>query len=222
MARRLPPSRSTSRKLGTKSPKFLIIAVCEGKITEPEYLKSFAKQHGNGLVEVETVAPAGAPFTIVKKAVEIKKDRDTKAKKAADSFDKLFEVWAVFDVDEHPNIPQALDMAKANKVHTAISSPCIEIWALWHITPHCAHIHRHDLQRKLASVMPKYDPERSKQFDFEQIKDNFAVAKTRSERQLADHEASGNPFANPSTTFYRLLDRIIENGILSNAPQKTS
>ena len=222
MARQLPKSRSTSRKLGTKSPKFLIIAVCEGKNTEPEYLKSFAKQHGNGLVEVETVAPAGAPFTIVKKAVEIKKQRDAQAKKAVDSFDGLFEVWAVFDVDEHPNIPQALDMAKANKVHTAISNPCIEIWALWHITPHCAHIHRHDLQRKLALAMPKYDSERSKQFDFEQIKHDFAVAKTRAEKQLADHEATGNPLANPSTTFYRLLDRIIENGIFSNAPQKKS
>ncbi|GAB6140744.1 RloB family protein [Methylosoma difficile] len=220
MARRLPPSRSTSRKLGTKPPKFLIIAVCEGKNTEPDYLKSFAKQHGNGLVEVETVAPAGAPFTIVKKAVEIKKQRDAQAKKTLDSFDGLFEVWAVFDVDEHPNIPQALDMAKANKVHTAISNPCIEIWALWHITPHCAHIHRHDLQRKLASAMPKYEPERSKQFDFEQIKYDFAVAKTRAEKQLADHEATGNPMANPSTTFYRLLDRIIENGIFSNAPSR--
>ncbi|NOS88001.1 MAG: RloB domain-containing protein [Methylococcaceae bacterium] len=212
MARQLPKSRSISRKLGTKSPKFLIIAVCEGKNTEPEYLKSFAKQHGNGLVEVETVAPAGAPVTIVKKAVERKKDQDAKAKKTANSFDTLFEVWAVFDVDEHPNIPQARDMAKANKVHTAISNPCIEIWALWHITPHCAHIHRHDLQSKLASVMPNYDPEHSKQFDFEQIKNDFAVARRRAERQLADHEASGNPFANPSTTFYRLLDKIIENG----------
>jgi len=211
MARRIPPSRLTSRKLGTKSPKFLIIAVCEGKNTEPEYLKSFAKQHGNGLVEVETVAPAGAPLTIVQKAVTIKKARN--AKKVVDSFDKLFEVWAVFDVDEHPNIPQAIDMAKANKVHTAISNPCIEIWALWHITPYCAHIHRHDLQRKLASAMPSYEPGRSKQFDFEQIKDDFDLAKTRAEKQLEDHEATGNPCANPSTTFYRLLDRIIENGI---------
>jgi len=219
MARRLPPSRSISRKLGTKSPKFLIIAVCEGKNTEPEYLKSFAKQYGNGLVKVETVAPAGRALPIVQKAVSIKNARSDK--KVVDSFDELFEVWAVFDVDDHPYIQEALNLAKANKVHTAISNPCIEIWALWHITPHCAHIHRHNLQRKLALGMPKYDPDGSKTFDFEQIKHEFAVAKTRAEKQLADHEATGNPFANPSTTFYRLLDRIIENGILSNAPQKT-
>jgi hypothetical protein len=70
--------------------------------------------------------------------------------------------------------------------------------------------------------MPKYEPDRSKQFDFEQIKDNFAVAKKLAEKQLAEHEATDNPLANPSTTFYRLLDRIIENGIFSNTTQKKS
>ena len=210
-----PPSRSTSRKLGNKLPKFKIIAVCEGKNTEPGYLKCFAKYHGNGLIEVETVAPAGAPLTIVQKAVVLRKEKVREAKKDTNSFDKLFEVWAVFDMDEHPNIPQAVDMAKANKVATAISNPCIEIWALLHVDFHRSHIHRHDLQRLLALKMPKYEPEGSKQFDFEQIKNNFNLARTRAEQLLTDHEATGNPGANPSTNFYLLLDRIIENGLKS-------
>jgi hypothetical protein len=37
MARKIPQSKSTSRKLGKKLPRFLIIAFCEGKNTEPEY-----------------------------------------------------------------------------------------------------------------------------------------------------------------------------------------
>jgi RloB-like protein len=166
-------------------------------------------------VEIQFDAPAGVPLTIVQKAVAIKKQKEHETKKATNSFDKLFEVWAVFDIDEHPNIPQAIDMAKANKVATAVSNPCIEIWALLHVHFHRSHIHRHDLQRKLALIMPKYEPEGSKQFDFEQIKDNFNLAKTRAEKLLAEHEATDNPGANPSTNFFMLLDRIIKNGLKS-------
>jgi hypothetical protein len=212
MARKIPLSKSTSRKLGTKSPKFLIIAFCEGKNTEPEYLKSFAKHYGNGLVRVEPVAPAGVPLTIVEKAVIRKKELD--AKKKTDSFDSLYEVWAVFDRDEHPNIPQAIDLARGNNVHTAISNPCIEIWPLLHFTFHKSYIHRHALQRELAKYMTSYRPNGSKIIDYELIKNHFNSAKSRAESQLADHEATDNPYGNPSTTFYKLLERIIENGIV--------
>lgn len=211
MARRIPQSKPISRKLGKKSPKFLIIAFCEGKNTEPEYLKSFARHHSNNLVEVQTIAPAGAPLTIVQSAVARKKQED--AKKKTNSFDGLYEIWAVFDIDEHPNIPQALDMAKANQVHTAISNPCIEIWFLWHFTFHQSHIHRHDLQRELAKYMASYQSDGSKLIDYERIKDQYVSAKTRAEKQLTNHAATGNSSGNPSTTFYKLLEKIIENGI---------
>lgn len=213
MARKIPQSKSTSRKLGKKSPKFLIIAFCEGKNTEPEYLKSFARHYGNNLVKIEPIAPAGAPLTIVQSAVARKKQED--AKKKTDSFDGLYEVWAVFDIDEHPNIPQAINMAKANNVNTAISNPCIEIWALLHFTFHQSCIHRHDLQRELAKYMASYQPNGSKLIDYELIKDKFTSAKTNAEKQLVDHEAIGNfshYHGNPSTTFHKLLMRIIENG----------
>jgi hypothetical protein len=216
MARRIPQSKSISRKLGKKSPKFLIIAFCEGKNTEPEYLKSFARHHGNSLVDVQTIAPAGAPLTIVQSAVARKKQED--AKKKTNSFDGLYEVWAVFDIDEHPNIPQAINMAKANHVYTAISNPCIEIWFLWHFTFHQSYIHRHDLQRELAKYMASYQSDGSKLIDYKQIKDHYALAKTRAEKQLANHQVTGNPYDNPSTTLYKLLEKIIENGSLTKLP----
>lgn len=217
MARKIPQSKSTSRKLGTKPPKFLIIAFCEGKNTEPEYLKSFAKHYGNGLVRVEPVAPAGVPLTVVEKAVTRKKGLD--AKKKMDSFDSLYEVWAVFDRDDHPNISKAIDLARGNNVHTAISNPCIEIWPLLHFTFHRSYIHRHDLQRELAKYMASYQSNGSKLIDYELIKDNFNYAKSNAESLLADHEATDNPYGNPSTTFYKLLERIIENGIAPKSLQ---
>lgn len=216
MARKIPPSKSTSRKLGKKSPKFLIIAFCEGKNTEPEYLKSFAKHHGNSLLKIQTIAPAGAPLTIVQSAVARKKQED--AKKKTNSFDGLYEVWAVFDIDEHPNILQAIDMAKANHVYTAISNPCIEIWPLLHFTFYRAAIHRHALQSELAKYMSSYQADGSKRIDYELIKENYTQAKDRAEKLIDEYEKVGinSPFGNPSTTIYNLLDIIIEGSPLKN------
>lgn len=219
MARKIPQSRSAKRKPATKSPKFLIIVFCEGKNTEPEYLKSFARHYGNSLLEVELVAPAGVPLTIVQKAVARKKQEDAKNKPS--SFDELYEVWVIFDIDAHPNIDQAIDLAKGNKVGTAISNPCIEIWFLWHFTFHRSCIHRHDLQRELAKYIPSYQPDGSKLIDYERIKKDYTTAKKRAETQLADHRSTDNPCGNPSTTFYKLLDRIIEISKLDLTSQTT-
>lgn len=215
MARKIPSSRSIKRNLGTKSPKFLIIAVCEGKNTEPQYLEKFASDHGNGLVRLELIAPAGAPITIVNKAVDKIKELCTKAKKKdANSFDKNYEVWAVFDVDEHPNIPKAMDMARANNVKTAISNPCIEIWVLLFFDFHGASIHRHDLQNKLAHLIPTYNPNGSKIIDYDLLRDGYAIAKKRAQKLMANHEETGVNFpqGNPSTNIYQLLDKIREQG----------
>jgi hypothetical protein len=158
MARKFPSDKKLNRKLGNRSPKFKYIAICEGQNTEPEYLHEFVKDHGNGLVEIETVT-AGVPLTIVQRAVERKREYVRTAK---NGFEYLFEVWAIFDIDEHPNIPQALRQAEDNKIFVARSNPCFEIWPVLHIEFHRAYIHRHDLQKKLESLMPSYQKSKGK------------------------------------------------------------
>ena len=210
MARRFPKNRSVSRRLGTKKPKSLFIIVCEGKNTEPHYFTSFANDHGNSLVSLELAGGAGAPLTIVEKAVHSKKSEFTKSKKSG--FDSFFEVWAVFDVDEHPNIPQAVDMANGNDVKVGVSNPCFEIWPLLHMEFHRAAIHRHALQKKLAKSMTSYEDGGSKIIDYNLIKDSYGDAKGRAENLLKEHRKVGACGANPSTNIFKLLDRIIEQG----------
>ena len=210
MARKLPKGRGVQRKLGRKQPKTLFKVICEGANTEPKYLAAFAKRYGNNLVDIETVAAAGVPLTIVRKSVEIKKQLFREAKKTG--FERHIEVWAVFDVDEHPHIPQAVNMARGNDIFIGQSNPCVEIWPLLHLEFHRAHIHRHALQRKLATHMASYQPGGSKLIDFEQIKDNYDEAKARAEQLIEDHRQVGEPLANPSTTLFNLLDGIIKHG----------
>lgn len=160
MPRKFPSRRSLDRKLGDKSPKVLFKVVCEGKNTEPNYLKEFSAEFGNDLVKVETIGAAGVPLTIVKKAVDLK--RSVKYKKNKNGFEGLSEFWAVFDYDEHPNIPQALNIARDNQVFVAKSNPCFEIWPLLHFVFQRAPIDRHKLQSELSKHMKNYSKNGSK------------------------------------------------------------
>jgi len=210
MSRRFPENRSVSRKLGSKSPKPLFVIVCEGKNTEPRYITDFAKAHGNNLVRIELDRGAGAPLTIVQKAVETKKR--ILAENRKNGFDSFFEVWAVFDVDEHPQIPRAMDMGLANGIQIIVSNPCVEIWPLLHFEFHRAPIHRHDIQKRLSTFMVSYADKGDKVIDFPQIEGNYDQARTRARTLLEDHLAVGDERGNPSTNIFELLDKIKEHG----------
>ncbi|WP_448215747.1 RloB family protein [Endozoicomonas sp. 2B-B] len=205
--------RSIKRKASKKKqPKLKIYAYCEGKNTEPQYLKQFSAMHSNGLVSVETVGAAGVPKTIVDKASEKKCELAKAAKKSGDPLDKQYEVWAVFDRDEHPNISQAFDKAHANSVNIGYSNPCFELWPYLHFVDHSAPIHRKALQAKLKSHITGYDVKGSKVIDPRQIDDKYKVAKQRAENLKAVHEKVGSPMESPYTDVYILLERIKQNG----------
>ena len=204
--------RSIGRKAGYKKPRLKIFAYCEGKNTEPDYLKDYKKEYGNGLVEVEVVRAAGSPKTIVEAAADKSKELKKKAKRTGDSLDLKFQVWAVFDRDEHPRISEAFVQAGANGIMVAYSNPCFELWPYLHYVDQCADIHRHDLQKKLEGVMEGYDSKGSKKVDISLLADKFEVAKKRALKLKESHESAGSPMAAPYTDIYILLDLIKENG----------
>ncbi len=109
-------------------PRFLI--VCEGIVTEPRYFKD-VRHIERSLIDLQ-IEPGGTPKTLVERAVERKREADGNARKLKDDNQKYDEVWCVFDIDEHPLIPEAKDQASANGIELAISNPCFELWALLH------------------------------------------------------------------------------------------
>ena len=176
MARRAP--KSLTRTPNKKHIKQKLIVFCEGKNTEPQLIEEFKLVKGNNLVDVELVRAGGVPCTLVNKAKDKKKELDADAKKSKDPIDKMFQVWVVFDRDEHPNVDQAIKNAISNNIKLAYSNPCFEIWPILHLKNFSRHIERGDLQKLLQKEIKTYSPKNGKHLKLGDFKpENFELAK---------------------------------------------
>lgn len=200
---------SVERRPSARTVAVRIVVFCEGKKTEPAYLRAFADHHGNGRVEIECVGGSGTPKTIVSRAIERKKN--ARARGRRELVGGGDQVWAMFDRDDHPFVLEARDMAQANGVPVAFSNPCFEVWGLLHYVDHGSPDSRHEVQKKLSMVMPNYHHDKNPVFDFEHIRDRHRDACRRALRCLAHRHEEGDPHGNPSTTVHELLDVIIKN-----------
>lgn len=211
------PQRPIKRKTNRLKPNIKLYIFCEGKNTEPEFIDGFRKMHGNSLVELIIEPAAGAPLTLVTKARSKAKELKRLAAKSLDPLEKLYEVWAVFDRDEHPKIREAFEMADAHNIFVGYSNPCFELWPYLHFKEHNAAVHRHDLQRKLKSEIPSYCPKKAKIVTpCLMPKNSYAVAKDRALRLSLMHKKVDSAKENPYTDVYILFDKIIENGRILN------
>jgi hypothetical protein len=185
----------------------VILIVTEGGVTEPEYLYGFARASENARVHIEVVGGAGVPKTIVESAKERKKAAEKRARREGDDNLSYDQVWCVFDIDQHPNVPDAKQMARDNGIELAISNPCIELWLWLHFADQPGMQHRHTLQRMMKQHVPKYD----KHVDYLDYADGYNTAVQRASRLDADAEADGDAGRNPTTGVWRLTESIRSN-----------
>src|SRR4051812_27041969 len=99
--------RPLSRQGPRIAPRPRILVVCEGEVTEPEYLRALKNHHRVQTVEVEIIRHKGVPKSVVEHAVKMSEDARKEAKTYKNSFLAYDKVWCVFDVDEHPNLAEA-------------------------------------------------------------------------------------------------------------------
>ncbi|WP_284742301.1 RloB family protein [Amycolatopsis sp. RTGN1] len=98
----------------------------EGKNSEPDYINGLKKLPHiaeNVAMNIEIHPDHGVPLTLVRLAAD----------KIVD--DEIDECWCIFDVEwpkNHPNLEQALALAKKASVRLAISNPCFEVWLILH------------------------------------------------------------------------------------------
>lgn len=138
-----PDRIAKSRNRRSEHTKILITA--EGATTEPLYFEKLTALLNTKAVRVIRVSPIGVgrdPLRVVKEAVRL---RDQESRRG-DPFDA---VWCVVDVDEHANLPAACTAADRSDVDMAISSPCFEIWLLWHYEDRTAWVDEKTLSRLL-------------------------------------------------------------------------
>lgn len=191
--------RNRQRRPARREPfvdsKPIILVVTEGEVTEPQYLQGFSKAFHNPRVRIEVVGGAGVPKTIVETAKELKRAAEQQAEREKDDNLSYDEVWCVFDVDQHPHIPDAQQMARDNGILLAISNPCIELWLWLHFAEQPGIQHRHDLQKMMRHHIPGYD----KRVEFKDYASGYDNAVRRAKRLDAAAESDDEPGRNPAT-----------------------
>jgi hypothetical protein len=178
-------------------------------VTEPEYFDAFRRQERNRLVDVIIDDHGGVPKTIVERAAALKKDADKEAQRSRDDNLKYDEVWCVFDLDDHPNVPDARQQARDNQIEIALSNPSFELWLLLHFCDQNAHIDRKAALSALKKYISKYD----KHVPFELLQSRYSQAVNRARLLEKRGIEIGEEGGNPSTTVYRLTERITEFGL---------
>ncbi|MCD4653712.1 RloB family protein [bacterium] len=199
--RKRPPARRPS----TKNPKRRFLVFCEGKVTEPDYIKGFAARVRTASVEISK--EQGVPWTLVREAKKRKAMAQREAQSTNDKFLEYDEVWCVFDIDDHPNLNDAFQMARDNGIKLAVSNPCFELWLLLHFRENPGQQNRKAVLKLLRKYIPKYD----KHIDFACLENGVNDASKRAERLEREAAKAGESGENPSTRVYLLTNSILEN-----------
>lgn len=181
-----------------------LLIFAEGEVTEEDYLNFYRKLYRT-TVTLELGAFHGTPLPLVEAAVAAKQKNERlerRGKGAAHT-----EVWCMFDTDQHPHLDEAIALAAANGIRSAISCPCIELWFLLHFDDQTAYIERHPVQSASRTLLSCDKVLTTPAL--EQLAENFDDAKARARSLDAKHAGDATPTpANPSSGVWRLIDSI--------------
>lgn len=200
--RRKRPARSAP----FRAPRKRFLVVCEGAVTEPEYLESVSRRMRNALVEIHVEGGLGVPLALVRKAIALATAARTRAKREHDDNLEFDQVWCVHDVDDHPNLNDARQLAAANGVLLAVSNPSFELWLLLHFRPSPGQRNRNDVRKMLGKFIVGYDKHVAEAMD--DLWANYETAVKRSKKLDEEAHKAGEDGRNPTTGVHRLSEAI--------------
>lgn len=152
-----------------------ILILCEDKKSSVKYFKHFLNdeklKRNLSSISIEIYHPKKhQPIELVKEA----KRRQQTARKEKNSFD---EIWIIMDHDNHPNLKQAFDMAKAQKkIYLALSIICFEIWLLLHFEKKAPSVDKcSQMENELKKYLKSYK-KNIRQNDIEKLFDKIPKA----------------------------------------------
>ena len=202
----MKPPRSNSPRRGGRSrePRRVIRIYSEGSVTEYEYLRYWERK-SDGVV-LDWAGVGMTPLSLVNRAREAaKKNRRTARRHGTPDFD---EVWCVFDVDEHPNLNQAVFEARQSGISVAVTNPCFELWLVLHCQDQTAPIDRREAQ-KLASQLDLIQRKNISTTAWPVLEEHYEEAKQRAMHLDRLHKGNNSPPRhNPTTNIWQLVDRI--------------
>ena len=201
-------ARNRGRRKGRRSPfrdpKPTILVVSEGEVTEPEYLRGLQRACRNPRVTIKLAEEHGVPMALVRAAKKYKEEARGRANQEEDDNLAYDSVWCIFDVDDHPAVGEASEMARDNRIRLAISNPCIELWLLLHFSENPGMQHRDTISRILKNHVPDYD----KHVDYATYSAGYSQAVTRARKMDQDAREAQEPHRNPTTGVYELTELI--------------
>ena len=120
---------SLKRAKAKRDPYDVVLIVCEGEKTEPNYFEELRDAFKLNTANIEICGDecGSSPRNVVDHA--IKKYRESK------DYDR---VYCIFDKDQHLTYNEALDkvrqtkLPKGHSIYAITSVPCFEIWFLLH------------------------------------------------------------------------------------------
>ncbi len=202
-----------------KKIKPVLHIFCEGKETEPNYIKGYLndKHPTNRRLSVISVEKTqkNTPCQLVDEAFRLKSNKDTP---------KIDEFWVVYDRESSHKYSdelhaKAYQKARAHNINIAISSVCFEVWLLLHFIDltteynSCSDLLKNS---KLKPFMQEkgIDFAKSSAKIYPAISENTTTAITRAEwmnketLKASDHTANTPYKLNPYTTVHLLLRAI--------------
>jgi len=206
--RRRNDNRALARRAPSRAPLPLLLVVCEGEVTEPQYLRGFARAQGANTVRLHVEAPGGDPRALVERAVELRDQAVARAARERDANLAYDEVWCVFDVDDHARLRTARELAERTGIGLAVSNPSFELWLILHFRNQSAHL----TSKRAAEILGKHIRDYHKHVRYDELSSGYADAVERAASLERRHLEAGTEDGNPSTGVYYLTERIRELG----------
>jgi hypothetical protein len=195
-------TRKPARRQDVIEARQRILILCEGEVTEPQYIEGFKRWCRNPLVEVE--GAAGVTVSLVRRARDRRQQAEDAAKREKDENLIYDQVWCVFDQDGRANFNEAIKMAQDSGLGLAVSVPCIELWLFLHFQENPGAQDVKEMQRLLKRHVPEHD----KTVIFDHYIDGYHHAHRRAAHLDENCRKDDEPFRNPSTGMYLLTEEI--------------
>jgi len=214
--RRIFRDRDLMRKTNHRSAHEIVLIICEGSKTEPNYfsaLRTHLRLNRENIV-IHDGHKGSDPLSLVNAAEEAfvrEKKRDPEKL----GFDRVF---VVFDRDTHTTYNNALQKIQGlnkkykHKFTPIVSIPCFEIWLLLHFgystrqyVASGGNSPCDNLIRYLDSHLPGYA--KGNVGIFEATKDRLSEA-VKNAKQLEAHQESAQT-GNPSTKVHQLVEYLL-------------
>lgn len=199
------------RRIGTRWQRDRILVVCEGRVTEVEYLNGL-RDHFKALpveiVDCKVVGAGCGPARVVERAVAERDRKAGEARRRRDPYRAYDGVWGVVDVNDHVDLQHAVRLAERERIGLLVSNPCFELWLLHHYQDYAVDGTREQLGRKLLRHLPGYDKHIPADFAFHA----HPEAERRALRVDAELTVANRIGGNPSTNVWLVVNAMRASG----------